>query len=211
MLTVPAATALAPAPTYKADRLTERILPLGLLQVAGMRIVIHAGIDGWQKYAAASCRRAAASRMRVRAILRSGFCTPARLSAVVRSIGWTSSLQDRGRRSRRGAIPLAPLAAAADLAAARGRRDQEERLECYQEAGPENGGLVCAQPAGWVIQHDADDDRQRCPDDLPDPLHRGLLLLRNGTRCVPIRRLMARHRPENLANLTIILTSGHDG
>ena len=49
MLTDPAATALAPAPTNTADRFTDRMLPLDCCKHAGVRVVVHARVDRRQE------------------------------------------------------------------------------------------------------------------------------------------------------------------
>ncbi len=98
----------------------------------------------------------------MRAMLSSGFCTPARLSAVVRSIGWTSDFKIEAGEAGGEAMPR-------DTAwpwrlrrgVARGRRSSG-RAEVLSRGRDGDAGVICAQPAVWAIHHDADDRSQAC-------------------------------------------------
>ncbi len=106
------------------------------------------GLIEGRKYAAASCRSAAASRIRWRATLISGFCTLASRSVVARSIGRTSVARIDGGVGGGGMISTSGLRSAGCRRAVSGRAAAAP----LGRDSPGGGWFGCAQ-AAWAANH----------------------------------------------------------
>lgn len=118
---------------------------------------------------------AAASRIRVRAMLSSGFWTPARLRAVVKSIGWTSAFKIEGGDTGLRAIPRTARSGVVSRGSGSGavRSGATDGLSSSGPGG--RGDTVCA-PGGIAENQRPEYGHRSSKDDLPDPLHSRLLI-----------------------------------